>query len=144
MSGTDISVYTQQFQAENLSWDLTPVDGGFVIGGTLDLTAFNQAQHFANGYLPSGTVLGLITASGKLGPYLSTATDGRQTAVGILRASVKVVQPNGTLLTSSGAAALVHGYVSASKLPFTSATAALGGYLDAAAQTALRLIYVTA
>ncbi|MBC7327553.1 head decoration protein [bacterium] len=34
--------------------------------------------------LSAGTVLGKITASGKYGPYDDSATDGRQTAVGIL------------------------------------------------------------
>jgi len=39
----------------------------------------------AQGYkLSAGTVLGKITASGKYGPYSASATDGRQTAVGIL------------------------------------------------------------
>jgi len=34
--------------------------------------------------LSAGTVLGKITASGKYGPYNDAASDGRQTAVGIL------------------------------------------------------------
>lgn len=34
--------------------------------------------------LPSGTVLGKITATGKLIKYVDTASDGSQTAVGVL------------------------------------------------------------
>jgi hypothetical protein len=34
--------------------------------------------------LNSGTVLGKVTATGKLGPYDDTKTDGREKAVGIL------------------------------------------------------------
>ncbi len=37
-----------------------------------------------SGNLSAGTVLGKITATGKYGPYDDSATDGRQTAVGIL------------------------------------------------------------
>lgn len=141
---TNITPYTYASQAENLSWDLTPPHGGFEQNGVISVAAFTQAQHFPNGYIPSGTVLGITTATGLLAPYLSTATDGSQTAVGFLKASVTVVNPNGTVAAKIGCAFRVHGMVSKARLPFTSATAAAGGFLDAAAQTALKLIYVAA
>lgn len=61
---------------------------------SLPITRFLASEHgtevripvtIAQGYnLTAGTVLGKITATGKCGPYNDTATDGRQTAVGIL------------------------------------------------------------
>jgi hypothetical protein len=142
---TDISVYTQQFPTENLSWDLSNLEVPYVEGGTIDVSKFTQAQHFPNGFIPSGTVLGKVTASGLLAPYLGSASDGTQAAVGILRASVSVVQLNGTLKSKVGVAVLkAFGVVSVSKLPFTSSNAAAGGYIDAAGQTALSHIHFAA
>lgn len=144
---TDISVFTQQVQGEDLSWDLTPdEDQAFVPGGTIDVSLFTQAQHFPNGYIPSGTVLGKVTATGLLGPYLDTATDGRQTAVGILRASVQVVRyGTGALKTKVGVAVMkAFGVVDTTKLPFTSTNAANGGFLDANGQADLPRIHFTA
>lgn len=51
---------------------------------TLDVSKFTKATHFPKGFIPSGTVLGRITATGKYGPYDNTATDGRETAAGFL------------------------------------------------------------
>lgn len=142
---TDFSVFTTPFQFEDLSWDLTPPENGWVLGGTLDISKFTAAQHFPNGYIPSGTVLGVVTATGLLGPYLDAATDGTQTAVGILRQSLQVIHLlGGTQRTKIGAAYLVHGMVSQSKLPFTSSNAAAGGYLDANGQADLKQIYFAA
>ena len=112
----------------------------------VDLTLFTQAQHYANGFIPSGTVLGKVTASGKFGPYLSTASDGRQTAVGISFNPIPVYVPGtATLQANAAVPILIHGFVIAANLPFTSGNAANGGYLDAAAQTALKnVIFVPA
>lgn len=65
----------------------------------------------ASGYrLSAGTVLGKITASGKYGPYDDTATDGRQTAVGILGEDVDATSSDvGTFM-------YVHCIVDTSKL----------------------------
>ena len=60
--------------------------------------------------LPAGTVLGKITASGKYGPYDDTATDGRQTAVGILAEEVDATN------SDVGTWMIVHGIVKASAL----------------------------
>lgn len=138
---TDIGVYTQPFAAEDLSWDLTEPGQGYDKGGTLSVAAFTQAQHFPNGYIPSGTVLGIITATGLLGPYLDAAVDGRQTAVGVLKATIAVVQPNGTLKTKVGCAyRKAFCALSSARLPFTVGNAAAGGYIDAAGKADLPLI----
>lgn len=142
---TDIGVFTQPFQAENLSWDLSNPGVPYVEAGTLDVSLFTAAQHFPNGFIPSGTVLGVKTSSGLLGPYLDAAADGRQTAVGFLRASVQVLQPNGAAKTKIGVAVLkAFGVVSVGKLPLTSGGAAAGGFLDANGQADLTKIHFAA
>lgn len=143
---TDITPFTYQVLAENLSWDLSNPEVPYVEGGTLDVSAFTQAQHFANGYIPSGTVLAKNSTSGLLVPYLASGANGANTAVGILRASIQVIQPvNGALKSKVGCPVLkAWGVVSQAKLPFTSANAAAGGYLDAAAITALSHIHFAA
>ena len=95
---TDIGVYTQSFQAEDLSWDLTKPQMGAEKGGTLAVAAFTQAQHYANAYIPSRCVLALAsggTYSGLLVPYLDAGSNGADTAVGILKRSITVVRPDG-------------------------------------------------
>lgn len=139
---TDIGVYTHSYQAEKLDWDLGHPHQGFEGSGTLSVAAFTQAQHFANGYLPSGTILGKLTSGGLLAPYLDANSDGSNVAVGILKASVKMVNDDGTLKVKVGCAFWVaFRPISVAKLPFTSGTAAAGGYVDADAKTDLPLIY---
>ncbi|MGZ6852473.1 MAG: head decoration protein [Mycobacteriaceae bacterium] len=143
---TDITPFTYQVLAENLSWDLSNPEVPYVEGGSLDISLFTAAQHYPNGYIPSGTILGKVTATGKLGPYLDAAVDGRTTAVGILRASVQAVQPQtGAVKTYVGCAVLkAFGVVSIAKLPFTSGNAAAGGYIDANGQADLPRIHFAA
>lgn len=133
---TDISVSTTQYQVEKKSWLLSAhgTDPGTTPSITLDVSAFTAGTHYANGYIPSGTNLGRITATGLYGPYDDTATDGRQTFAGHLFASTKVPNPADTT-KDVGAALLVHGFVRLSKLPFT---------LDAAGQADAKLIHYAA
>lgn len=141
---TDFTVFTQSLGAEDLSWDLTPdIDQAYVEGGTLNVSAFDQAQHYPEGFIKSGCVLAL--KNNELVPYLDSAGDSQNVAVGILRASAQVVQPNGQLKTKVGAAVLkAFAVVSASKLPYTSSGTALGGFLDADAKTDLPHIHFAA
>lgn len=142
---TDISVFTHQYLPEDLTWDLSPdPDAVYVEGGTLDVSKFTQAQHFPNGFIPSGTVLAL-NPSGNLAPYLNSAADSTNVAVGILRASVQVIRPTGELKSLIGVAVVkAWATVSQAHLPFTSSNAAAGGYLDSAAQTDLAHIHFAA
>lgn len=140
---TDISVFSRAFQAENRSWDLTPPGGAFDLGGTLSVAAFDATTMYPNGYLPSGTILAKITASGLWGPYLDAAGDGRTAAIGILSASVQMTSLSGALV-KVGCNAIVHGKVSVAKLPFVVANQPLGGYIDANGQANLPLIYFAA
>jgi hypothetical protein len=138
---TAIGLFSQTFNTPNRTW-LADDHGTEVMPGVaLDLTLFTQAQHYVNGYIPDGTVLGKVTAGGKYGPYLDAASDGRQTAVGILFNPVTVFAPGtATLLTAVAAPLFLHGFVNAANLPFTSGNAAAGGYLDAAGQVDLKSI----
>lgn len=131
---------TSAFTFENLEWDLTPPDGGFVRGGTLDISAFNAAQHFPEGFIKSGLVLAQRTTDQLLVPYIAGGASGAGTPFGIQRASVPVARYGSTNRTRIGVGVLAHGVVKVSKLPYTSANAAAGGFLDAAAKTALPLI----
>jgi hypothetical protein len=88
---------------------------------TLDLSTFTANTHYPNGYLPSGTPLGLITASSKYGIYddVTPATDGRQTLVGFLLSPVRVVAYGpGTVVGDAHGALLTHGRIVLAKLPF--------------------------
>lgn len=133
---TDISVSSASYQVENRGWlwgdhGTGPGDNPSI---TLDFTTFTAATHYPNGYLPSGTVLGKITASGKYGPYDSTASDGRQTPAGLLFSLVKAPALASTPI---GGGLFVHGFVDPSRLPFQSGA----GGVSTAAKTALNLIY---
>jgi hypothetical protein len=129
----DISVQTTQYQVENRSWMLsklgtTPGENPTV---TLDVTAFTAGTHYPNGYIPSGTPLGRITASGLYGPYDDTASDGRQTCRELLFSAVRITRQNGSTPTKVGGAGFHRGEVDPAKLPFT---------LDAAGQADLNQI----
>lgn len=51
---------------------------------TLQRSTFNLTSTFPNGVIPSGVVLGRITATGHYGHYDDAASDGREVAVGFL------------------------------------------------------------
>ncbi|QWY79636.1 head decoration [Arthrobacter phage Persistence] len=114
---TDISVSKTNYQVEKLSWLLD--DGGWEKESiTLDISTFTAGTHYPNGFIPSGTSLGQITATKLYGPYDDTATDGRQTLRGHLGISTKV--PNTADTTKDAGAPLVFAaVVKESKLPAT-------------------------
>lgn len=68
---TDISVIKTSYQSEDRSWLLSAhgTDPGTTPSITLDVSTFDRATHYPDGYIRSGTVLGKITASGLYGPY---------------------------------------------------------------------------
>ena len=65
--------------------------------------------------LRKGLVLGKVTATGKYKEYNDTASDGTQTAVGILREEVKVVDSDGNAMDAAGVI-VRHGIVDESDL----------------------------
>ena len=60
-------------------------------------------------------MLGKITASGKYAQYDASASDGTETAVGILEDQVKVLDPDANAIDAMGAM-LIHGRVDESAL----------------------------
>lgn len=75
---TDISVRTTSYQVEKRDWLLGPTGTrpGENPNIVLDVSAFTQAVHYPNGYIPSGTPL-VELDSGLYGPY--SVTDEVQT-----------------------------------------------------------------
>ena len=121
------------FVGENRSWLQSDhgVEPNETAGITLDVSKFTAATHYPDGYIPSGIVLGKVTATGLYGPYDNAASDGRQTAAGILFSSLPV---DGN--TKIGGALVVHAFIDAAKLPANSG-------LDTAGRTDLPLIIWT-
>jgi len=134
----DIGVQRTSYQVEDRSWLLSEL--GTTPGETptvvLDISKFTAGTHFPNGYIPSGTVLGKVTASGLYGPYNDAASDGTQTAVEILFSSVRVTRQDGTNATKVGGAGLHRGEVDPAKLPFSSGA----GAIDANGKADLKFI----
>lgn len=103
---------------------------------TLDSALFLAAHTAAKGAVPSGTVLGMVTATGLYGPYDPAAVDGREVARGLLF--------NTTPLTAGAAGEPVgsplfwEGIVKQSKLPLFDGTVL--GEIDAAGRTDLPTI----
>ncbi|WP_409186484.1 head decoration protein [Amycolatopsis sp. VS8301801F10] len=118
----DLSIKTEAFQQDDQSWLGSAHGTESTRTITLDVSKFTAGTHYPNGYIPSGTALGLITASSKYGPYDDTQTDGRQTLVGHLFTGVKVPASTSTPV---GAALYEHGRVRTAKLPFSSGAGAV-------------------
>lgn len=118
----DISVRSESFGTENRSWLGSAHGTDATRSITLDVSAFTEATHFPDGYIPSGTVLGRITATGLYGPYDDAAVDGREIAAGFLFNSTKAATGGADV----GAPMLEHGMVLEANLPANSG-------LDAAA-----------
>ena len=119
---------TENFGGGNFSW-IGAGAHGIADGRTeiLDISTFTAGTHYPNGYIPSGIVLGKVTATGKYGPYDDAANDGRAVAAGFLFA---VVKPGASTSTPIAAALLQHGVVVEAKLPTNNG-------IDAAAKTDL-------
>lgn len=128
---THLGVTKTTIQAENRAWLRGPhgTEPGANPNVTLSVALFTAGTHYPNGFIPSGIVLGKVTATGLYGPYDSTATDGRETAAGFLFGSLTV--PVGIDRVASGL--VVHGFVNPAKLPLQSGT----GALDATGRTDL-------
>lgn len=131
---TYIGVQTTNYQVENLSWKASGFGDEYHPGITLDISKFTAGTHFPNGYIPSGCVLGKITASGMYGPYNDALSDGTNTAAGHLIATVRVTQANGANAAKVSSGLLIRGDVIEANLPFQGATI---GAIDAAGKTDL-------
>ncbi len=130
---TDISLQTTTYQVGNKQWLLQEPD--VKLNVTLDISKFTSGTHYPNGYIPSGTVIGKITATGLFGPYDAAAADGRQNAYGLTYADVRAVLQNGSTAVKVGTGAVVNdSIVSVGKLPFAVGTG-ITGALDGTSNT---------
>lgn len=131
----DISVRTETRQVEDRSWLGSAHGTEATRSITLDVSAFTEADHYPNGYIPSGIAVGLIDASGLYGPYDDAAIDGTEVLAGHLFSSVTVQPADATV--NVGAALLEHGKVVIDNLPENHGVDAAG-----AVDVAGRIIYV--
>lgn len=121
---TDISMQTTSYQVGNRQWLLAEPD--VKLNVTLDPSTFTAATHYPNGFLPSGTVVGIVTTGGLAGPYDDTASDGRQTAYGITYGDARFVRQDGSTAAKVGISVVVYdAIVSAGKLPFQSGSGSI-------------------
>ncbi|MBU8830837.1 head decoration protein [Mycolicibacterium goodii] len=130
---SDITVHSSAYHVDNREWIVGTHGADLTPGVTLDISKFTAGTHYPNGFIPSGTVLGKVTASGLYGPYDNSATDGREVAAGLLFSFIKAVDATGKTNTKVGGAIFVHGGVKEAKLPANSG-------IDAAAKTDLSKI----
>lgn len=128
----DLTQRTESWVSDKQDWlgSAHALDTGETI--TLDITTWTTllGSTFTGGFIPSGVVVGKITASGKYGPYDNAAVDGRGTAVGHL---LEPVIAKSTDTSDKVATRIWHGQVIEAKLP-------TGHGLDANAKTDLKLI----
>jgi hypothetical protein len=99
---------------------------------TLDRSGFDLVTAFPNGFIPSGVVLGKLTATGLYAPYVDGVGTGLQTAVGLLMVTVKM-DPLSAATADVPAALYWKGEVVESMLP-------TGHGLDAAGKVDLKFI----
>ncbi|MCV7354489.1 head decoration protein [Mycolicibacterium fluoranthenivorans] len=118
---TDISLQTTTYQVGNKQWLLQ--EPKVKPNVTLDPSKFTAGTHYPNGFLPSGTAIGKVTATGLFGPYNDAASDGTQTLYGFTYADARFVRQNGTTAAKVGTGAVVNdAIISVGKLPFQSGT----------------------
>jgi len=126
----DLTIRTEEWTNGDLSWiaewDRTYPGRSVTLDGDLF-----PPETFTDGLVRSGTVLGIVTATGLAGPYAAGAGDGRETPIGHLFHD-RTVRPG----TNHGAAVIWTGRVFAGNLPANAG-------LDAGARTALgaRILY---
>lgn len=130
---TEMTPTRTEYAVEDRRW-LRDVHGlTDTLGATLDPAAFTAAA-FPDGRIPSGTVLGRITATDLWGPYDPAAADGRETNAGHLL-DVTVVKAGRVSV-----AVLDHGAVLRDYLPTQATTA---GRLDSAGEADLPRVRYT-
>ncbi len=135
--GISLDITTETWGADSKDWLANRKGFDTMESVTLDLTLF-LAAHYDRGYIPSGTLLGKVTATGKYGPYDNAAVDGRTVAAGHLFDGVRVVDGAGNAFAASGAAMLWEGVVIEAKLPLFTGTVL--GEIDANAKTDLKFM----
>lgn len=111
---------TTTYGTGDYSWMLNTDGLDQSVTGVLDVSTFTAGTHYPNGFIPSGTAIGQVTATKLFGPYDDTKSDGTQTLYGFTYADVRAVRQNGSTASKVGTGAVVSGAVSVSKLPLQS------------------------
>lgn len=109
----DLSVVTETFGQDDQSWIGAAHGIDLARSITLDVSAFTEGTHFPDGYIPSGTPLGRITATGLYGPYNNALATGQEVGAGFLLTPTKVTAGGADV----GAALYEHGRVVEDNLP---------------------------
>lgn len=126
----NLTPVTEAWGNEDLSWLGSAHGLEMADSVTLDRALLNAAW-VTDGVVPAGVIVGLVTATGRYGPYDNAAVDGRAVAAGLL------IGPVATGGAGNPVGAIIsHGQVITAKLPATS------GY-DAAAEADLPLVQFT-
>jgi hypothetical protein len=109
----DLSVVTETFGQDDQSWIGAAHGIDLARSITLDTSAFTEGTHYPDGYMPSGTPLSLITATGLYGPYTPAGSGGLETLSGFLLTPTKLKSSGADV----GAALYEHGRVVEDNLP---------------------------
>jgi hypothetical protein len=127
--GVSLNITTEAWGVDDKSWLKHQFGFDTARSCTLNASLFT-ADHLLDGIIPSGIVLGRVTASGLYGPYDNAASDGRQVAVGFLLNGARVrrdADETGTITRIAGQF-LWQCIVNESKLPnFVAATGKIDG-----------------
>lgn len=130
--GSSIAQIETVVTAENQSWLGSAHGTNECESCQLDASAFLAT--FPDGVVPSGVVLGKITATGLYKPYADGAADGSEVAAGHLFTTTDLKGTTAPTAQDVSAALFWHGQVIEAKLP-------VGHGLNAAAKTDLKHIH---
>lgn len=117
----DLTTVVTSTGSADYTWLASRHGVGNALPRTIDVSKLTSGTHYdaTTKVIPSGLVLGKVTATGLYGPYDSTASDGRQTVDSILLDPQTLLLSNGNLSTVVAGAAIVHGVIRAARLPVT-------------------------
>ncbi len=110
----DLGIKTETFDSDDRSWLGSAHGAELGVPITLDGSAFTGT--WADGVIPSGVALGIITATGLAAPYDAGAVDGTEVYVGTLLTTQTVIDKLGATV-DVGAAYMWHGRIIVANLP---------------------------
>lgn len=123
MAGINLKITQEAYGTDSKAWMKSQYGFDTARPCTLLLTAFAATEQI-NGMIPSGVLVGKITASGLYGPYDNAAATGVEVAAGILLNEVRITRDaNDTPALDRAASAFVwQGIVDTTKLPALTGT----------------------
>lgn len=118
----DLQVTSESWGNVDRSWLASRLGMDQCRSITLDLALFDEATHYPDGHIPDGMTLGLVTATGRYGPYDDALATGQEVLAGHLFNPVKV----NAGATRAGAALYWMGIVRRNRLPLNHGLDAAG------------------